>query len=134
MDECRRNRGDSSLARLLAANGAVGLALEVGVRMRRVVAALVVCLGLAVPACALALVVETGANVDQELVGLKTTDGLRIKDADCRPQGKSFSIVDSKLASPLWTCYVSDGLGRVYNVTAHVRNASAPAISAAWTG
>jgi hypothetical protein len=98
--------------------------------MRRVVAALVVCLGLAVPACALASasgsVVEAGFDVDQELVGLRTVDGLRIKDADCRPQGKSFSIVDLKLASALWTCYVSDGLSRVYNVTAHVRNAIAP--------
>lgn len=93
--------------------------------MRRVVAPLVLCLGLAAPACAAAVVVEAGSDVDQELVGLKTADAVQIKDADCRPLGKSFSIIDSKLASALWTCYVSDGLGRVYNVTAHVRNAAA---------
>lgn len=94
--------------------------------MRRLVAALVVCLGLAAPSCASAVVVEKGGDVDQELAGLKTADAVQLKDADCRPQGASWTIVGSfTLASPLWTCYVSDGLERVYNVTAHVRNATA---------
>lgn len=92
--------------------------------MRRVVAVFVLCLALAAPVCAVGDVVQAGADVDQELVGLKTGDAVQIKDADCRPLGKSFSILRSELVSALWTCYVSDGLGRVYNVTAHVQNAT----------
>jgi catabolite regulation protein CreA len=92
--------------------------------MRRVVIAVVVCLGLAAPAFASADVVETGAEVEQELVALRTTDGQPIKDADCRPQVGRWAMIGTQLNGDLWTCYVSDGLSRVYNVTAHVRNTS----------
>jgi hypothetical protein len=96
--------------------------------MRRVVAALVVCLGLAVPACASAVYVETAPEVQQELVGLRTSDGRQIKDADCRPQGTHFAVLDGDLDGSLWTCYVSDTFSRVYNVNVHVQNAKSGAL------
>ncbi len=90
--------------------------------MRRVVAALVVCLGLALPGYASAFVVEPGPQIDQQLLALKTTDGRPMRDADCRPQGRDFAMLGAQLNGSVWTCYVSDGLSRVYNVIAHVRN------------
>jgi hypothetical protein len=96
--------------------------------MRRFVAALVVCIGLAVPGYASAYIVEPGSQVEQQLLALKTTDGRPMRDADCRPQGRHFAVLGSQLNASLWTCYISDGLSRVYNVIAHVRDTSAGGI------
>jgi hypothetical protein len=86
------------------------------------VAASLVCLGLAIPACASAPdLLDTGYDVSQDLMGLKTTDGGRIADADCRPQSGNFTILESDIYSAVWTCYVSDSKSFVYDVTAHVR-------------
>jgi hypothetical protein len=94
-----------------------------GARQRTgwLVTASVLCFGLAMPACASALyLLDTGPEASQDLVGLKTTDGGRITDADCRPQGESFTIIASDINSALWSCYVSDSKSFVYDVTAHV--------------
>jgi hypothetical protein len=69
--------------------------------------------------------VETAGYVQAALESLKTTDGQPIRDADCRPQGQDFAMLHSQLNGSLWTCYVSDGLSRVYNVVAHLRDTQA---------
>lgn len=102
--------------------------------MRAVKAALaVIALGVAVIAATVGMTVpasasggnevETQALVQSQLRALKTTDGIRIKDAACRPITWHFSIQDgNRIFSDLWTCYLSDALDRMYNVNAHVRN------------
>jgi hypothetical protein len=98
--------------------------------MKRVIAGLVACVGLAAPGYASAFVVESSAQVDQQLLVLRTTDGQPMRDADCRPQGTQFAMIGSQLNGALWTCYVSDGLSRVYDVTAHVRNTTKVGVKA----
>jgi hypothetical protein len=66
---------------------------------------------------------ETGPLVDRQLMALKTTDHIRIRHADCRPVTWHWSIIYGAIYGTLWTCYVSDGLERVYSVNAHVQNA-----------
>lgn len=98
--------------------------------MKGLVAALVACVGLIAPGCASAFVVESSAQVDQQLLVLRTTDGQPMRDADCRPQGNQFAMIGSQLNGALWTCYVSDGLARVYDVTAHIRNTTKVGVKA----
>lgn len=86
----------------------------------------VVCVAIIAPSYASAQqYVETAGYVQAELESLKTTDGQPMRDADCRPQGQDFAMLNSQLNGSLWTCYVSDGLSRVYNVVAHLRDTEA---------
>jgi hypothetical protein len=98
--------------------------------VKGLIAALVVCVGLAAPGYASAFVVESSAQVDQQLLVLRTTDGQPMRDADCRPQGTQFAMIGQQLNAALWTCYVSDGLSRVYNVTAHIQNTTRVGVKA----
>jgi hypothetical protein len=69
---------------------------------------------------------ETGSLVQHQLLALKLTDGTRIRQADCRPITWHWSVGSGRrIFGYLWTCYVSDGLSRVYNVNVHVRNSNA---------
>lgn len=89
----------------------------------------IACLAILVPAYASAQeYVQTPGDIQSELESLKTSDGQPMRDADCRPQGQAFAMLHSQLDGSLWTCYVSDGLSRVYNVIAHARNTEAGGI------
>ena len=66
---------------------------------------------------------EDLALVQRQLLALKTADGPRIRQAACRPLGSSwFTGSGSWIYGTAWTCYVADGISRVYNVNVHLHN------------
>jgi hypothetical protein len=67
---------------------------------------------------------ETGPLVEQQLARLRTTDGIRLKEALCKP-ANDFSVEHGLIFSSSWYCTVTDALNRAYALNTHVRNTNA---------
>lgn len=91
-------------------------------RMWLLIAVLVVSFAVALPAAAVAIEQETQGLVQQQLLALRTTDGIRIKDAACSPLSYHFSVSNQRVFGDQWACMLADGLSRAYQVRAFVRN------------
>jgi hypothetical protein len=67
---------------------------------------------------------ETAPLVAEQLTALRTTDGIRIKEALCKP-ANYFSVRHGLIFSDHWNCMVTDALNRAYALHTHVRNTDA---------
>jgi hypothetical protein len=79
---------------------------------------------LAAPGSALAVETATAPFVGSHLVRhYKTSDGVRLRSADCSPQN-AFDVVRGRIFAPAWKCIEVDVLSRVFWV--HTRVVAGP--------
>jgi hypothetical protein len=100
--------------------------------MRRLIAGIVIGIGLAVPAVALSTA-TTAAVVEQETAPLvqqqiisdwRTSDGAQVVTALCKPSN-AFSVSHQEIFSDRWNCMETDVNSRVFWISAHVADTAA---------
>jgi hypothetical protein len=98
--------------------------------MKRLITALAIGLGLAIPATTGAATVEqdTAPLVQQQIVShWNTADGVHVVTALCKPSN-AFSVTRSVIFSDRWNCMETDIYSRVFWISVHVNNSPGGAL------